>query len=176
MLNKNLKRPGSAVLDKALEFMAAFGKDDKKLKSLLEEMKEVQVHNERVLSEVFEAKKTLAEREKGVAGALRHLQVKEENFTRDREASRVELGTEARLLYEKCEAHDQRHAAEGEDIRAAIAKNKESSKLLQYGQQQLETGKKIVEEGAHKLDVERQEFNAKRARLQSLLNQLKTIY
>ena len=133
MLNKNLKRPGSAALDKALEFMAAFGKDDKKLKSLLEEMKEVQVHNEKVLAELVRDQKTVGERKYQLADALRDFRIEKDNFAVERNASRTELAEEARSLYQKCEAHDQRHAAEGADVRAAIAKNKESSALLDYG-------------------------------------------
>jgi len=51
MINKNLSKPSASVIERAIEFLDTFGKDDKKLKALLLEMKDVQKHNEQVLLE-----------------------------------------------------------------------------------------------------------------------------
>ena len=85
MINKALKGPSSGVMNKALEFMTAFG-DAKGLKSLLTEMKEVQVHNEKVLSEIHVAARELEARKKlGIEASL-SLQAKHMEFQQEKTA------------------------------------------------------------------------------------------
>jgi DNA repair exonuclease SbcCD ATPase subunit len=57
MLNnpKKVPSPGSAALQEALNLIAGLGSGDKNLKSMLEEMKKVQKHNEKVAQEAVDA-------------------------------------------------------------------------------------------------------------------------
>jgi chromosome segregation ATPase len=57
MLNnpKKVPSPGSAALQEALNLIAGLGSGDKNLKSMLEEMKKVQQHNEKVVQDAVQA-------------------------------------------------------------------------------------------------------------------------
>lgn len=176
MMNRNLKKPGSAVLDKALEFMAAFGKDDKKLKVLLTEMKEVQVENENLLSDILSSHKKRVDEELRLEKEWADLKKVRVDFQNQMRFEQARIDTRDLEFEEKRVAQEDKHIVDSRDVRMAIQKNKESLSLLEHGNLQVAKGKKIIEDGARKLAVERQEFNAKRAKLESLLNQLKNIY
>lgn len=175
MLNKPNKKPTSSVIEKAMEFMSAFGRDDAKLKALLEEMKEVQIHNEKVLAEssasmieldkrrdeVNEGQKQLA---LGIASWHDRRQAAEDRF------EKIKNEFESNFEEEKVE-HDQ----EVRDL--TLVKQEVNTAITQVEQRQdsLSLREGNLNEKTHRLDIATQECNAKRAKIESLINQFKQI-
>jgi len=66
---KKIPRPGSQAVNEAIGLLSAFGKEGGELQTLLEEMKETQVHNENVHKQLASA---ITENSQLVAEAKRH--------------------------------------------------------------------------------------------------------
>jgi DNA repair exonuclease SbcCD ATPase subunit len=84
MLNnpKKVPSPGSAALQEALNLIAGLGSGDKNLKAMLEEMKKVQKHNEKVVQDAVQAVSKVNKDYENYRHALAELEAEKEAFNK----------------------------------------------------------------------------------------------
>lgn len=175
MLNKSNKKPTSSVLEAAMEFMAVFGRDDAKLKALLKEMKEVQVHNEKVLQESQASVRESQKREDEIREKQSNLSdnIGEWNLRRVNAEIRFEkIKKEFESQFEKEKAE---YGRKVRDLHILMKKADEDTTALNQDRDNMSMREDNLREGRRKLEISKQEHNAKRIRLESWMNLYKQL-